>query len=121
MFEDACDTGDFNTAQSLVHFVDVNFPSNTPITLFSSRGYNKVYKGLTPLHLAAGHGHVKIVKLLLSHGANLNIRVNGEDPYEFAINEAAEYLLGVSRFCALHILFGSDIARDMLVHQEKDG
>jgi ankyrin repeat protein len=30
--------------------------------------------GLTPLHLAAGEGHLDIVKLLLEHGADINAR-----------------------------------------------
>ena len=28
--------------------------------------------GLTPLHLAVYHGHVKSVKLLIDHGADVN-------------------------------------------------
>ena len=28
----------------------------------------------TPLHLASEHGHLKIIKLLLSHAADINLR-----------------------------------------------
>ena len=32
--------------------------------------------GLTPLHLAVYHGHVKCVKLLIDHGADVNCTSN---------------------------------------------
>ena len=44
--------------------------------------------GCTPLHFAAGNGHLKIAMLLMSYGADLNARTNdGELPIDLAYTE----------------------------------
>src|SRR6202042_3386013 len=46
----------------------------------------------TPLHLAAGHGHAEIVKLLLNAGSNLNATTSGsnENALHFAVEIGSE-------------------------------
>ncbi|MHC1623314.1 MAG: ankyrin repeat domain-containing protein [Candidatus Methanospirareceae archaeon] len=49
-----------------------------------------IARGATPLHVAAGHGHVKMARLLLDAGANQKVLLNGErgtTPIHLAVAE----------------------------------
>jgi ankyrin repeat protein len=47
---------------------------------------NAIRLGTTPLHIAAGHGHFDIVKILVENGANVNVKdLMGFTPLHSAI------------------------------------
>ena len=48
--------------------------------------------GVTPLHDAAENGHVNVVKLLLSHGASINLK-----DHKVSLEKCAESLYIISR------------------------
>jgi ankyrin repeat protein len=55
------------------------------------------FEGNTPLHRAAGRGHVSTVKLLLSRGANPKIKNHqGHDVYTVCQNVAVREVLGTT-------------------------
>ncbi len=58
------------------------------VLLEEGAGVNAQDKGgITPLHYAANHGHIKIVKLLLKNEANVNLQdKNGTTPLHSATN-----------------------------------
>ena len=46
-----------------------------------------LYHFSTPLHYAAGNGHLDIVKMLVENGASTEIEDHlGDDPLEYAVN-----------------------------------
>uniref|UniRef100_A0A7N0USB4 Uncharacterized protein n=1 Tax=Kalanchoe fedtschenkoi TaxID=63787 RepID=A0A7N0USB4_KALFE len=58
--------GDFQEVKRLLHGADANVAAWGPKS-----------KGVTPLHLAAEGGHVRIMSLLLKHGADIDARTKG--------------------------------------------
>jgi len=67
-FFDACAKGDVKTVRGLIE-------NNPALARSTNRG------GWTGLHGAAQHGHIQVVRLLLEHGADPNVREPGDNTY----------------------------------------
>lgn len=60
---------------------------------------SKTNRGMTPLHLAAEHGHPNVANLLIHHGANVNARDSvGRTPLMWAVARGHGYTVYSSPF-----------------------
>mmetsp|Transcript_62261 Transcript_62261/g.72817 ORF Transcript_62261/g.72817 Transcript_62261/m.72817 type:complete len:402 (-) Transcript_62261:55-1260(-) len=72
-----------------------------PILLSRGADLNKPSKRgkLSPLHLACGAGHIKIVKILVSHGVMMQVRdAYGKTPYDHAVQSGNTKVAELVRF-----------------------
>jgi len=83
VFFEACAKGDVETLHGLL----VKDPSLGRVSDPDAR-----YRGWTGLHVAAKHGHVGVVQLLLDHGADPNAREAGDNTYALHWAAAGRHL-----------------------------
>ena len=93
---EATKNGNFNDVQKFItDGVDVNY--------INIETENSDMMGTTPLMVASSEGHIEIVKLLIKHGADANLKsgvsdssLSGESALQYALEgehtEVAEYL-----------------------------
>lgn len=94
--------GDMNRSRGMVnrlrgYSMDVSEPSalfNASVVDISKGDYDN----RTPLHLAAGEGHVDVVELLCKHGANVNAEDRwGGKPLDDALEKRHERVVAILR------------------------
>lgn len=85
--------GDLETVASYILEGDVVNDVSQKVTIGGRKvsAVKSLYCNLSPLHLAAHHGYLNIAKLLIEHGAKVNIKdaLNGEygeSPLDYAMN-----------------------------------
>ena len=55
------------------------FPLSSPVFLLVAEGLLSFQDELTPLHCAARNGHVRIIEILLEHGAPIQAKTKVAD------------------------------------------
>ena len=89
------------TKRLLEQGADVNaeivYPTYIHRCLFERRKGNKIPKSLwiSPLHIAAGQGQTEIAKLLLDHGANMDVSSSAPSPISVATSQGQSGVVSV--------------------------
>ena len=78
-------------------------------------------RGITPLHAAAGNGHVEIAKLLIENGANLNANSHGNTPLHAASISNTKDLVELLIENGANVNAKNDSGESALMRSTQDG